>query len=187
MPVVPLSARVPETVESLLRVKVAPQAPFGWNGSSWATLAPAPPSQSPSVPLGECSATKAVSGELTGGAVTDNGPAKIYESDFFEPPAGPCHLKVSVVLTLVSATGSPLRIAGNPSTQLVDADLTWDGGGQAVTFTGAGLCALSPGELVNIRAGDFQQSMPLATDACMTSSPATPSISSSVRPSGLRP
>jgi Galactose oxidase, central domain len=157
----------------------------GWNGSGWATLVPAPPS--PPVPLSECSPTKTVSAEVGGGAVTENGPANIFELDFFEPPAGPCHLKVSVVLSLVSATGSPLRIAGNPSTQPVDADLTWDGGGQTVTFTGMGLCALSPGAVMNIRAGDFQQSMPLASSPCLTSSPATPSISSSVQPSGLRP
>jgi hypothetical protein len=161
-----------------------------WDGVHWTTLVPAP--ASPSGVLALCSPSKASAGS---GMQFDNN-AILMRQNFFEPPTGPCHLTVDVILTLTDAKGSLLPIAGNPSTQRVDADLTWKAGGQAVTFTVTGLCEwYVPGPAppdfgrdltASIRAGDLQQRVPIPRRDCV-SSPPPPTISSSVRPSGLRP
>lgn len=156
----------------------------GWDGSRWVTLVPAPPSPTPA--LNACSAKQANSGTGTG-PVYDNSPTKFLELDFFEPLAGPCHLHVNVVLALANPDGSLLPIAGNPSIQLVDANLTWDAGGQAVIFTGTGLCALPRGAVATLTADDFSFSTPfLIGDSCQPLS-AAPSIKPSVVATGLRP
>jgi hypothetical protein len=151
----------------------------GWDGNKWKALVQAPPS--PKVPLASCSAKRAASGftDLPGASVA---------VDFFEPLSGPCHLHVDVVLSLLGANGSPLNLPGNPSTQPVDADLTWDAGGQAVIFDFPGLCVFGQSITARIQAGDLDTSFPVTSDpTCQTSSPAGPSITSSVKPTGLRP
>lgn len=159
-------------------------ATMAWGGSTWVTVAPAPPS--PSVPLARCSEKKAVSGIGSGLGINDSEPSHL-EIDFFEPPAGPCHLTTTVVLTLRGTNGSPLAIPGNPSAQPVDADLTWDAGGQAVIFSVTGACVLGPSVTADIRAGDFQTSDQNYAHPCGSDSQSAPSISSSVRSTGLRP
>jgi hypothetical protein len=162
-----------------------------WDGANWTTLVPAP--ASPSVVLAPCLPSKTSGG--SGMELAPDNSAILVRQNFFEPPAGPCHLTVDVVLTLKNAKGSPLAIAGNPSTQAVDADLSWIAGGQAVTFTVTGLCewyvpGLAPPDFgrdltASIRAGDLQHTQPIPRVQC-SSPPPSPSISPSVRPSGLR-
>ena len=156
----------------------------GWDGTTWKTLVPAP--LSPKVPLSLCSAKAAESG--TGAGFNADRSGASVEVDFFEPPSGPCHLHVDVVLTLVRGNDSPLQMPGNPRSQPVDADLTWDAGGLAVTFEAPGVCAFPPGIMARIQAGDLDQSDPLVLyQPCQMVSPPPPSITSSVRNTGLRP
>lgn len=159
-------------------------ATMAWDGSMWVTVVPAPPS--PPAPLGRCSEKKASSGISAFLGTTNSDPVQLWLA-FFEPLAGPCHLTTTVVLTLRGANGSPLAIPGNPSAQPVDADLTWDAGGQRVTFSVTGLCALGPAVSVEIRAGDFQYLDQSYRGPCSSDSQSAPSISSSVHPTGLRP
>ena len=156
----------------------------GWDGSKWKTLVPVPPS--PKVPLASCSAKRAESG-LGFGVTTDLSGSSIAV-DFFEPLSGPCHLHIHVVLTLLGANGSPLNLPGNPSTQPVDADLTWDAGGEAVIFVAPGLCIFGQSITAMIQAGDLNVSeQVLVYSPCQMASPPAPSITSSVRSTGLRP
>jgi hypothetical protein len=155
----------------------------GWDGVSWVTLAPAPPS--PSIPLIPCSATKASGG--VGWMIDPSNPATTnINIDFFEPAAGPCHLTATVVMSLTDRNGSLVPIAGNPSSQPVNADLTWDAGGQRVTFALTGFCSGTSNLTAEIRAGDLQQSEPVSVQ-CLSSSHPPPSITPSVQASGLRP
>jgi hypothetical protein len=164
----------------------------GWDGSLWATLAPAPPS--PSVPLRPCDPKK-VGGGLGGQWDPSNPVANMMSLDFFEPPAGPCHLTIAVVMTLRGADGSTAAVAGNPSTQRIDVDLSWEAGGQRVIFTLTGMCAIDDAVTVEITAGDLDFTEPIgffrfgpgAVRPCTSSTPPTPSISPSIRPTGLRP
>ena len=157
----------------------------GWDGSKWKTLVQAPPS--PKVPLASCSAKRAASGFGFGGNTDPSGAS--IAVDFFEPLSGPCHLHVDVVLSLLGADGSLLNLPGNPSTQPVDVDLTWEAGGQAVIFDVPGLCVFGQSITARIQAGDLDTLFPVISDpTCQTSSPPlAPSITSSVRPTGLRP
>src|SRR5260370_34293535 len=106
-------------------------ATVAWDGSKWMTVVPAPPS--PSAPLELCSEKKAARGITASLGLNNSDPVQLW-LDFLEPTAGPCHLTATVVLTLRGANGSPLAIPGNPSVQPIDADLTWDAGGQRVMY-----------------------------------------------------
>ena len=164
----------------------------GWDGKSWFTLAPAPPS--PSVPLLPCDPKK-VGGGLGGQWDPSNPVANMISVDFFEPLTGPCHLTIAVVMTLKGADGSLVAVAGNPSTERLDVDLSWEAGGQRVIFTVTGMCAIDNAVTVEITAGDLDFTQPIesfrfgpgAIQPCASSAPPTPSISSSVLPTGLRP
>jgi hypothetical protein len=159
-------------------------ATVAWDGSNWVTLRAAP--SSPSTSLGPCSVRKALSSN-GGGFGLGGSDVSTLEYDFFEPPAGPCHLTTEVVLTLVDANGAPLAIPGNPSTQPVNADLTWDAGGQRVIFTITGTCQFAPGATADVHAGDFQLTGQHFVPSCGSDSRTAPSITPSVRSTGLRP
>jgi hypothetical protein len=154
-----------------------------WDGSSWKTAVPAP--ASPSIALPPCSATEAVSG-IGSGALQDQSGAS-FDLEFFEPLSGPCHLHVDVVATLF--TGNyPITISGNPSTQPLDADLTWAAGGKVVTFNAIGICSV-PGASAQIQAGDFVSPyLPLLNNSpCPVAPQAVPRLTSSVRSTPGRP
>jgi hypothetical protein len=120
----------------------------GWDGIRWATLVRAPILSAP-VPLPPCSPAKAY-------AEMVEGPSTIVVQ-FAEPPAGPCQMHVNVVVTLVDSTGV-VPMGNNPATQPVNGDLTWAGGGQAVTFVFEGVCQLNNPVTWNLQAGDLQLS-----------------------------
>jgi hypothetical protein len=104
----------------------------GWDGASWKTLVPAPPTPGPRQ-LPPCSPSEAYS------LMDGTGSGGVY-IEFAEPPAGPCHLHVNVVVTLGDAAGAIAHVENNPATQPVDGDLTFDGGGQAVFFVFEHVC-----------------------------------------------
>ncbi len=150
----------------------------GWDGSAWKTLVRAQPT--PLGALGQCSPQQSVSG-LGGGPVPDPSGA-VVEVDFSEPPSGPCHLHVAVVMT-VYLGNNLVEMTGNPKTQEVDVDLEPGGGGVAAVFDAHGVCALGAGGYAQLQAGDFHTQWDLTGyTGCNRPYPsASLSITSSVR------
>ncbi|MDQ1433531.1 MAG: hypothetical protein QOF59_347 [Actinomycetota bacterium] len=113
-----------------------------WNGSTWAELtAPITPAPLPSPPAAtDCT--------LNGPSLIPNqqpaagGVIRITVSSLFVTP--PCRLRATVSLTLEGANGTPLAIAGNPSTVTIDST----GPAGASVLTGAWIwtnaCAAPP-------------------------------------------
>lgn len=147
----------------------------GWDGSAWKTLTRAQPT--PLGALGPCSPQLSESA-LGDGPIGDPSGA-VVEVDFSEPPSGPCHLHVDVVMT-VYLGNNLVEMTGNPKTQEVDVDLKPGGGGVAAVFDAHGVCALGAGVYAQLQAGDFHTQWDLT--GCNTPYPSAPlSITSSVR------
>lgn len=150
----------------------------GWDGSAWTTLVPVQPT--PLGVLAPCPPQQSESG-FGGGPVQDPSGA-VVELDFSEPPSGPCHLHVAVVMT-VYLGNNLVEMTGNPKTQAVDVDLKPGGAGVAAVFDAHGVCALGGGVYAQLQAGDLQSQWALTGDTgCKTPYPFAPlSITSSVR------
>ena len=156
-----------------------------WDGTTWATVVPAP--ASPVVALGACSAGEALAG-YGGGSIVPNEPTgAAMEIDFFEPLSGPCHLHIDVVITLLGINNQPLKMTNNPAKQALDADLTWDAGGEAVVFDAPGICVFGQVN-ARIQAGTTEFQYPFAGyTPCPDGPTPPPSLKSWVVNTGLRP
>lgn len=150
----------------------------GWDGTSWKILVPA--RSTPLGPLSNCSAQQSLAGYGNGPIHDPQG--EVVEVDFYEPPAGPCHLHVDITMTVISGMDT-VHIPGNPAVQRVDFDLVPGKGGIAAVFDIHGGCTVGPGTRALFEGGDFHAEFGLGYIAC-TASPAPLSITTSTRLTG---
>ncbi len=150
---------------------------LGWDGKRWTTLTGAVPS--PSVGLPACSTANAMGG---GGWVSVPGApdSMLFDLDFVEPRAGPCHLDVVVHFTLISSDGRVLPITGNPSEVYVVADLTFDRGAVWAAFTLTNACGLPQSATATFVVDDLKTSEPAVVRSCQGTSPPPMTVTSSV-------
>lgn len=144
---------------------------LGWDGRSWMTLAPAPPSAPPS-PLPRCG-TRSPSWSFS----IDVGGGSVWMD---EPLSGPCHLKAAGQFALLGPSGQLLQVKGNPSTVNLDQDLTYGGGTIEVSFLVGGACGLPANTTARISVGEWQESSTRSARPC-EGSPAPIAITSSVQ------
>ena len=153
-----------------------------WNGRAWSELtAPITPAPLPSPPAAaDCTlngpSLVPFQQRVAGGVI------RITVSGLFVTP--PCRLRATVSLTLQGADGTPLQIAGNPST--VTIDTTGPAGASVLTgtFSWVNACAVTPVRAVLQAAGAGALSTPFPLD--LTGVPACASnATSSLRPEQL--
>jgi hypothetical protein len=149
-----------------------------FDGSAWKIVSTPPPS--PSMRLAECVLDQIVAG-MGGDPVMDDPSGAVVEVEFGEPPSGPCHLHVDVVMT-VFLGNDLVKMPGNPATQTVDFDLVPGGDRIAAVFDVHGVCALGGG--VNARFGGIGIAPEWSLtgySGCVQPSPAPLGITTSLR------
>ena len=112
-----------------------------WDGTTWRTLIAAP--SIPPTQLTQCDPQQAVGGMGSSPGTGDPSGA-VVELEFAEPPSGPCHLHVDVVMTVFQGN-DPVKMPGNPAVQTVDFELVPGGDRIAAVYDAHGVCALGPG------------------------------------------
>lgn len=147
-----------------------------WDGRTWKTLVAAPSRPLGRLPL--CVPHETVGG--LGGSPVADPTGYVQEVEFAEPPSGPCHLHVDVVMT-VFAGNEAVSMAGNPATKTVDFDLVPGGDRIAAVFDIHGACALPDGIYARFGGVGTITDLALVHYGCNGASPGPPYITTSMR------